>query len=121
MRLLVDTDVFCKLGVACLFDETLSALKLKASDCGRLPALPYMLRRGSLPNKFGSNECNALIPAAERFAVIGTPDAAWFDLLAPIQVIDPGEAQIFAMAAQHSLTVLTGDKRALRAIKDVPV
>lgn len=47
-RLLLDTDIFCKLGVADLLDDTLSILGLKYSDCSRLPALPHMLRRGRL-------------------------------------------------------------------------
>lgn len=48
MRLLLDTDAFCKLGAAGVFDDALSLLGLSVSDCGRLPALPYMLRKGSL-------------------------------------------------------------------------
>jgi hypothetical protein len=39
--------------------------------------------------------------------------------LTPVQAIDPGEAQIFAAAAETGLLVMTGDKRALRALRDV--
>lgn len=118
MRLLVDTDVFCKLGVANLFDDAVSALGFQRSDCGRLPALPYMLRRGPIPKLYGAAPCAALIPTAESIASFPTPDASWLDRLAKCQDVDPGEAQLFALAAQKSLIALSGDKRALRALKD---
>lgn len=36
-----------------------------------------------------------------------------------VESIDPGEAQLFAAAAEHGMIVVSGDKRALRALKDV--
>lgn len=119
MQLLVDTDLFCKLGVANLFDEALVSLGVEARECRRLPALPHMLRRGRLPKTYGEEACMALVPVAERIPAIGPVEAEWLDRLAPVESIDPGEAQLFAMAAQQALIVLSGDKRALRAIKDV--
>jgi len=47
-------------------------------------------------------------------------NAEWLDKLAGIPDIDPGEAQLFALAAQGQLIAASGDKRALRAIKDIP-
>jgi hypothetical protein len=47
------------------------------------------------------------------------PSTAWLEKLAPIAAIDPGEAQIFAAAAENRLTIMSGDKRALRALKEV--
>ncbi|MDA1348447.1 MAG: hypothetical protein O3A47_06220 [Chloroflexi bacterium] len=41
------------------------------------------------------------------------------DKLTPIQAIDPGEAQILAAAAEAGLLVISGDKRALRALREV--
>jgi len=119
MRLLLDTDLFCKLGVADLLEEAFVSLGVLASDCARLPALLHMLRRGSLPKIYGVDACKALIPVAEGLGIIGSPDADWVDRLASVQYIDPGEAHLFAIAAQQSLSVLSGDKRALRALKDV--
>jgi len=119
MELLVDTDLFCKLGVANLFADALVYLRVREDECRRLPALTHMLRRGRLPKTFGAEACMALVPIAERIPVIGSPDAEWLDRLTPVDSIDPGEAQLFAMAAQQTLIVLSGDKRALRAIKDV--
>jgi hypothetical protein len=39
--------------------------------------------------------------------------------LAPVPNIDPGEAILFATAAAHRIPVLSGDVRALRALKEV--
>ena len=47
------------------------------------------------------------------------PSDAWLDRLTPFGAIDPGEAQIFAAAAEAGLIILSDDKRALRVLKDV--
>lgn len=84
-----------------------------------MPALPHMLRRGRLRTKFGDQISDFLIPIADSIPVIDQPEAHWLDRLTPVQYIDPGEAQLFALAAEKRLAVITGDKRALRALKDV--
>jgi len=119
MRVLVDSDMFCKLGIANLLSEAVAVLGADVRDCRRLPALPYMLRRGSLTRKYGAEACAELVPLAESIQTITAADAAWLDRLALIPTIDPGEAQLFATAAHHSVMVMTGDKRALRALKDI--
>jgi hypothetical protein len=119
MRVLVDSDVFCELGIGNLLADTISALDATLQDCGRLPALPYMLRRGKLPKRYGAESCAVLIELAQSIAPIGAPNPQWLDKLTSIQDIDPGEAQLFAVAAGDSLAVITGDKRALMALKDV--
>jgi hypothetical protein len=48
MRVLLDTDAFCKLAVAEVLHDTLGLLGAEPGDCGRLAALPYMLQRGGL-------------------------------------------------------------------------
>ena len=40
-RLLVDTDAFCKLGVAGLLTDAIGVLGVTVENCGRLAALPY--------------------------------------------------------------------------------
>jgi hypothetical protein len=119
MRVLVDSDVFCELGIGNLLADTISALDATLQDCGRLPALPFMLRRGKLPKRYGAENCAALIQLAQSIDSIGVPAPQWLDKLTSIQDIDPGEAQLFAVAAGDSLAVITGDKRALMALKDV--
>ncbi len=119
MKLLFDTDVFCKLHVAGLLSETVGLFAAGLGDCGRLAALPHMLRRGKLRNRLGGDACDALIPVAEAVPVIPQPSDTWLDELIPLEGIDVGEAQIFAAAAETGLLVISGDRRALRALKDI--
>ncbi len=119
MKLLVDTDVFCKLQAAGLLSDAAGLLAAGLGDCGRLAALPHMLRRGRLRKQLGGDVCDALIPVAESIPVMPKPSDTWLDLLIPVEGIDVGEAQLFAAAAEANLLVVSGDKRALRALKDV--
>ncbi len=120
MRLLIDTDVFCKLAVSGTLEDAVALLGANLSDCGRLPALPYQLRRGGLRKRLGAEACDSVIPVAEAVPIVVQASDVWLDRLTPIEAIDPGEAQIFAAAAETGLLVMTGDNRALRALKDVP-
>jgi hypothetical protein len=120
MKLLVDTDAFCKLGIAGLLADSISILGVaELGECGRLAALPHMLRRGRLPKRYGVAACNGLLPLAEEMPVLPEPSLAGLDALTRQEAIDPGEAQIFAVAADSDLLVLSGDKRALRVLKNV--
>ncbi len=114
--LLVDTDIFCKLGVSGLLEAALKVFGVTMGDCARLPALPHMLRRGRLPKLYGQAACDTLAQVAEAMSSVPAASAAWLDQLIAVPRIDPGEAQLFASAAEHSLTLLTGDKRALVAL-----
>lgn len=119
MKLLVDTDVFCKLSVIGLLHDAVDLLGADLTQCGRLPALPYMLNKGRLRNWYGSASCDGMLPSALSMPAIGQANARWLDKLTPVQAIDPGEAQLFAMGAEKGLLVMTGDKRALRELKNV--
>ncbi len=120
MSLLIDTDAFCILATGQLLDDAVSLFGADLSGCARLPALSHMLRRGRLRKKYGDHISDQLIPIADSIPVIDQPEAQWLDRLTPVQNIDPGEAQLFSLAAEKRLAVITGDKRALRALKDVP-
>ena len=117
MPALIDTDLFCELGIANLLPDAARVLGHSLADLARLPALPYMLRRGRLPAKYGGEACARLLPLAEAMAVAPDPRGPWFDKLAAIEGIDPGEAQLLAAAANGGLVVMTGDERALRAVR----
>jgi len=119
MRVLVDSDVFCKLGIGNMLSDLLAVLGADIRECGRLPALPHMLRKGRLPKIYGAEACARLVPLAESIESIKAPDALWLDRLTLVNDIDPGEAQLFAAAARDSFFVITGDKRALQALKDI--
>ena len=115
----MDTDVFVKLGIASLLDDVYALFGAIAEDCRRLPALPHMLRRGAIPALHGREACARLIPIADAMALAPTPSVAWLDRFANVPQIDPGEAQLFASAAEHGLVVVTGDKRSVIAASKI--
>lgn len=120
MRLLLDTDAFCKLSVGGVLRDSVLLLGSDLLDCGRLPALPYMLRKGRLRSLYGPAACEAMLPVAERMPIAPQPShSTWLDKLTPVPAIDPGEAQIFAAAADTRLVIVSGDKRALRALRKI--
>ena len=119
MRILIDTDAFCKLTIGGVLDDSLNLFGASLSECGRLPALPYMLRRGRLRTLYGAETCDALLSAAMDMPVIESSSDSYLDLLIAVPDIDPGEAQLFAAAAATDLHLITGDKRALRALRNV--
>ena len=119
MTLLVDSDAFCKLGIAALLNEAAGVFGMRISKCGRLPALPHMLRRGSLARRYGANACGPLIALADKMPVARQPSVTALEPLVSCDAIDPGEARLFAAAAEFDCMVVSGDKRAVRALKNV--
>lgn len=119
MRLLVDTDAFCRLAASGLLGDVAALFEASIEDCGRLPALPHMLRRGRLREAFGASVCDALLPLANAMPPCGSPSASWLDRLTAVESIDPGEALLLATGAESGLPVVTNDKRALRALRSV--
>lgn len=117
--LLVDTDVFAKLGIAGLLGQLCELFDLAIGECGRLPALTHMLRRGGLPALYGKDACERLLTLADSMLVAPSASTKWLAPLANVPQIDPGEAQLFACAAEHSLIVVTGDKRSVIALSKV--
>lgn len=118
-QLLIDTDAFCKLAAADLLDEALALLGVDRAQCATLPALPHMLARGSLLKKYGDHEADRIRKLAGLFPVAPTSSSTWLDVLSAEFSIDPGEAQLFALAADQGIRILTGDKRALEALAKV--
>ena len=119
-RLLVDTDAYCKLGVAGLLHDALGVFGVAVEECGRLAALPYMLRRGGLRSRFGDSASDVLARQAETMPLAIQPGEDWLNPLTAEPSIDPGEAQLLAASAEHGLLLLTGDKRGIRSVKDIP-
>lgn len=119
MKLLIDTDAFCKLGLAGLLTDAVGILGAELDDCRRLAALPHMLRRGSVPRRFGEDICRGLLIAAEAIPPIQPFNSPWLDRFVPATGIDPGEADLLSVAADEKVLVLSGDKRALRAVRTV--
>ena len=118
-RLLVDSDLFAKLGIAGLLGRLLEFLGVELAECGRLPALPHMLRRGGIPALYGSDRCERLVPTADQMGVIPPASTSWLARVAGVSQIDAGEAQLFASAAEHGLLIVTGDKRSVIAMSQL--
>ena len=76
-RLLVDSDAYCKLGAAGLLHEAFSAFGVQVNDCGRLAALPYMLKRGRLRNAIGPDLADTLLGGAEIIPIAPQPTLNW--------------------------------------------
>ena len=119
-QLLVDTDAYCKLSIANLFADATAVLGVSLGECGRLAALPYMLRRGRLRKQFGDSLCDAMIPEAEGMPIAIQPNTNWLDPLTAVSSIDPGEALLLAASAEHGTLLLTGDKRGLHGVRNIP-
>lgn len=115
----MDTDVFAKLGIASLLDQLYAMFGVTVDECARLPALSHMLRRGALPALHGKEACERLVPVAEAMPLAPAASTTWLGRLANLPQIDPGEAQLFATAAEHQLIVVTGDKRSVIAASKV--
>ncbi len=120
MSVLFDTDAFCKLGGADLLEATAELFGCRLVDCARLPALPYMLKRGRLRRRFGDTACDALLPVATAMPEAPAASAVSLDLLRGVPDVDPGEAQLLALVAERGDYLVTGDKRALRSVTFLP-
>ena len=94
-------------------------LGIGLAQCAVLPALPHMLARGNLRKRYGDHEADRLRKLAGAFPVAPTPSSTWLDVLSAQSSIDPGEAQLFALAAEQGIRILTGDKRALEALAKI--
>ena len=117
--LLIDTDAFCKLGVAGILSDAGRVFDVELHDFRRLPALTYMLRKGRLRTVYGEEACDSLILIAAGISVLNEPSLTSLDKLTQLEEIDPGEVQLFAAASESHAMVLTGDKRSLRVLKEV--
>ncbi len=120
MKVAFDTDAFCKLGAADLLEAAASAFGERAATCGRLPALPYMLERGTLQRRYGPDVCGRLLPIVRSMRSVAEPSAASLEPMLGLHGVDPGEAQLFAVCAEAGITIITGDRRAVCALRGVP-
>lgn len=121
MRLLLDTDAFVKLGCGGIVGDLAAALGTDLAGCRRLPALPYMLRRGRLAARLGCARCRDLLALVGQVRAAPAPDPLWLDRMSSIPSLDPGEVHLLAVAACAPKGVLLacGDKRAMAALPRV--
>lgn len=120
VKLLFDSDAFCKLGVAGLLEPCADLFGVTLQECGRLPALPHMLRRGRLVHLYGANTCKQLLSACARMPSVPRVSGPTLTMLATQPGIDPGEALLIAQIAEHGGWVVSGDKRCLIPLSGIP-
>ena len=120
MRLLCDSDAFCKLSAVGLFKDAAALLGGVPSEVACLPALPHMLRKSKgLRAQLGGALADSLAPLADAQpqAPAASPEVA--ALLTGKDNIDVGEVQLLALAAKETLLLVSHDKRALVAVSMV--
>lgn len=118
--LLIDTDAFCKLGATNLLMRFIESQGVNPERCYRLPRLVPMLKSTLRPT-WGGPTCDRLVFLADRFPKIPQVASSWTEAMRGVHKIDPGELQLFALAAEHRHAVLlTDDKHSLQAIERVP-
>lgn len=128
MILLSDNDLIVKLAQCDLIRDTLASMDAKRNDCYVLNTMSYSLRLRDAD--FSIRKYVGSVQAYERIneflegcSVLGAgpTDYDLLDHLQEIDEIDPGEQTVFLHAYDHhvndrSYQLLTGDKRALKAI-----
>ncbi|MBL9039089.1 MAG: hypothetical protein JNG84_11275 [Archangium sp.] len=120
MRLLVDTDAFCKLAAVGLLEEAAKLLGGTLSEVERLAALPHMLRGSKkLRKHLGDALADELVPIAMERVAASAPPTDTATLLVGVENIDVGEVELFASAASADALLVSGDKRALNAVARV--
>jgi hypothetical protein len=103
IRVLIDTDAFCKLAICDLVSDALAILNINISQCGRLPALPYMLRKGALPRIYGAEACSRIVDFAMDLVSIADPDPEWLDRLLQVPLACGFAAQLINSDLRQSL------------------
>ena len=118
--LLIDTDMLVLLGGSGTLGDVLAALDFEPHQSRRLDAATHQFQRS---RAFKDNYRATVLRAALRTAQTITPlterpaDPTMLDALARVSDIDLGEAELFAMLAEHEGYYLTtGDNRALVAL-----
>lgn len=123
MRLLVDNDAFRKLGAGNVFLPLLDLLGVTLADCRRLESLISQMTRGAHARDLGPERAARLRELAVRMTKIPQAPADWTQRIIGVEEarINDGEARLLALAVvTPDVLVLTGDKKAVSAIRDVP-
>lgn len=121
MRLFIDVDALCKCAHWGILDYLPELLGFNWTDSATLSSLKYRAKRAQqTPDgklfKTTAAASAACITIAQMQSNL-EPDAELLAEIDGIAGIDPGEAILFSAAAKNEdIFILTGDKRALRAL-----
>jgi hypothetical protein len=114
----LDSDLFVLHAGAGLLEEFITSTGCALSGARRLEPLPQMLKRGPMVRAYpeGVRQRAEAWCSVVR-AVDRAPSPSTLDQLLSVAEIDPGEALLFAAAAEaDSALVATGDRRACAAL-----
>jgi hypothetical protein len=119
-RLLVDNDAFIVLSGAGLLEKAVARLGFEMDAVFCLPALPFVLGRSRrIQQNYPPDVVTRARISCDNVAYLNEREhtEGVLDELTSVSGIDPGEAVIFAIAAEDPDSVLlTGDKVSLRAL-----
>lgn len=111
--LLVDTDMLILLAASGLFARVVATLGYAPEQVRRLTAAPYQVRKSrAFRVVYGEAVLKRVAPIISDIAEAEQPTD--LDLLDALKSLDPGEAQLIALATLQPATLLvSGDKRAV--------
>ncbi|MGC4005757.1 MAG: hypothetical protein QM811_22610 [Pirellulales bacterium] len=120
----IDNDIICKLCACNIVAEAMGALGVEWGDIRILSTAKYSLRVASRREtgivQFGASHPR-ICDFVSRCADIQYRRGADIGILSGIHNIDDGEAILFSAANQQSeVTLITGDKRSIRALANSP-
>ncbi len=115
----LDSDIFVLLSGASLMRELVAAAGFGLSSARRLQPLPHMLGKKKMLKKYPAGVREKTIAWCSQVeSVTARPKGPFLAQLGLVRGIDPGEAELFAVAAETPGSLIaTGDKRACRALK----
>lgn len=118
--LYLDSDLLVLLAGAGLLAQVIEVLGFEQSEARRLDPLPFMLEKGRLAERYPEGirqRAKAWCSQIPPLDVV--PSSGVLERLGAKADVDPGEAFLFAAAADSaSSVVVTGDKRACRALAE---
>lgn len=116
--LYLDSDLFVLLAGANLLGDLIEGVGFDVKTTRRLRPLPRMLERGALSRRLPrSLRQRALAWCSVIPGIEAAPSPRTVDRLLRLEDLDPGEAILFALAAEAEGSLIgTGDQRACRAL-----
>lgn len=117
--LLVDTDMLILLAATGLLEHVAASLGYPIAQVRRLSAAPHQVRKSKrFRDTYGEGVLQRVEPAIKTIKEADPPSD--LDLLEDLKnLVDPGEAQLMAIAARDRCTLLvSGDKRAIAGLAE---
>ncbi len=124
MKLLIDVDALVKMAHWRMLPELPGSLDISWSNCATVSSLKFRASRAATEPDgklfISTQAAQAAVLAIAEMSELAEPLPGHLELFQDISGIDAGEAILFAgIMGDDSTYVLTGDKRALRALSNI--